>query len=109
MQAGGRVGVWTRASCHLLQEVAGAAVRSTSEEKRAIQPTPSQEGPGTVATSWPKQEMECALGEVGPTPCSTQGEPAQKEPSTEACHGGDLGTGLKLRVEVKVGDMETCC
>ncbi|XP_076399204.1 peripheral-type benzodiazepine receptor-associated protein 1 isoform X4 [Peromyscus maniculatus bairdii] len=81
------------------QEESGAAVQGTSEEKRAIEPTLGREGPGPLAPSLAKQEVEWTSGETGPMPCSTQGEPAQKVPSTEACHGGDLGSGLKLRAE----------
>lgn len=80
-------------------------MRGTSEEKRAIEPTLGLEGPGPVAPSLPKQGVECSSAEAGPTPCSTQGEPTQKEPSPEACHGGDLGSGLKPITEVEVGDM----
>ncbi|XP_051046685.1 peripheral-type benzodiazepine receptor-associated protein 1 [Phodopus roborovskii] len=81
------------------QEGSGAAVPGTSEEKRATEPALGWEGPGPVVTSLAKQEVEWTSGEVGPTPCSTQGEPTQKAPSTETCHGGDLGSELKLRAE----------
>ncbi|XP_076792180.1 peripheral-type benzodiazepine receptor-associated protein 1 isoform X3 [Arvicanthis niloticus] len=82
------------------QEGAEAAVWSISEEKRAIGPTVSQEGPDPVAPpSLAKQAVECTSGDAGPIPCSTQGELTQKESSTEACHGGDLVSGLKLRSE----------
>ncbi|XP_057629797.1 peripheral-type benzodiazepine receptor-associated protein 1 isoform X4 [Chionomys nivalis] len=81
------------------QEESGATVPGTSEEKRAIESTLGQEGPGPVAPSLAKQQVEWTSGETGPTPCSTQGEPTQKAPSTEACHGGDLGSGLKHRTE----------
>lgn len=76
----------------------------TSEEKRAIEPTLGQEGSCPVVPSLAKQQVEWTSGETGPTPCSTQGEPTQKAPSTEPCHGGDLGSGLKHRTEVGVGD-----
>lgn len=79
---------------------------SISEEKRAIESTLGQEGPDSVAPSLAKPEVECPSGDAGPTPCSTQGELTQKEPSTEVCHGRDLDSGSKLRSEVEV---ETCC
>ncbi|CAO2644733.1 Peripheral-type benzodiazepine receptor-associated protein 1 [Lemmus lemmus] len=81
------------------QEESGATVPGTSEEKRAIEPTLGQEGPGPLAPSLDKQLVECTSGETGPTPCSIHGEPTQKAPSTEACHGEDLGSGLKHRTE----------
>ncbi|XP_028628154.1 peripheral-type benzodiazepine receptor-associated protein 1 isoform X2 [Grammomys surdaster] len=82
------------------QEEAEAAVRSISEEKRAIGPTLSQEGPDPVAPpSLAKQAVDCTSGDASPTPCSTQGELTQKEPSTEACHRGDMDSGLNLRSE----------
>lgn len=104
VHAEGGVGVWAHAQRHPFQKESGAAVQGTSEEKRAIEPTLGREGPGPLAPSLAKQEVEWTSGETGPMPCSTQGEPAQKVPSTEACHGGDLGSGLKLRAEVGVGD-----
>lgn len=72
----------------------------TSEEKRAIEPTLGQEGPDPVAPFLAKQAVECTSGDAGPTSCSTQEELIQKEPSTEACHRGDLDSELKLRSEV---------
>lgn len=87
------------------QEEAGATVPGTSEEKRASEPALGQEGPGPVAPSLAKQQIEWTSGETGPMPSSTQGEPTQKAPSTEASHGGDLGSGLKHRTEVGVGDV----
>lgn len=87
------------------QEEAGATVPGTSEEKRASEPALDQEGPGPVAPSLAKQQIEWTSGETGPMPSSTQGEPTQKAPSTEASHGGDLGSGLKHRTEVGMGDV----
>lgn len=87
------------------QEESGATVPGTSEEKRASEPALGQEGPGPVAPSLAKQQIEWSSGETGPMPSSTQGEPTQKAPSTEASHGGDLGSGLKHRTEVRVGDV----
>lgn len=82
-------------------------MQSISEEKRAIGPTLSQEGPDPVTPpSLAKQAVECTSGDAGPTPCSTQGERTQKESSTEVCHGGDMDSGLKLRAEV---ELETGC
>nr|Q9JIR0.2 RecName: Full=Peripheral-type benzodiazepine receptor-associated protein 1; Short=PRAX-1; AltName: Full=RIMS-binding protein 1; Short=RIM-BP1; AltName: Full=TSPO-associated protein 1 [Rattus norvegicus] len=81
------------------QEEAGSAVHRTSEEKRAMEPTLGQEGPDPVAPFLAKQAVECTSGDAGPTPCSTQEELTQKEPSTEVCHRGDLDSELKLRSE----------
>lgn len=103
-QAEGRAGIWAHSQCHPSQEESGATVPGTSEEKRASEPALGQEGPGPMAPSLAKQQVEWTSGETGPMPSSTQGEPTQKAQSTEACHGGDLGSGLKPRTEVGVGD-----
>ena len=106
MRVEGRVGVCTHSRCHPLQDEAGTPVQSISEDKRAVEPTLGQEGPDSVAPSLAKQAVECTSGDEGPTPCSTHGELTQKEPSSAACRGEDLDSGLKLRSEV---ELETCC
>lgn len=71
-----------------------------SAERRTSESTMGERGPDPAAPSVAKEEGEWTTGEVCPMPCSTQGVPAQRTPGTEACLGGDLGSGLRARAEV---------
>ncbi|XP_033039537.1 peripheral-type benzodiazepine receptor-associated protein 1 isoform X11 [Trachypithecus francoisi] len=81
------------------QEEAGAAVLGTSEERTASTSTLGEKDPGPAAPSLAKQEAEWTAGEACPAPSSAQGALAQQAPNTEACQGGDLGSGLRPRAE----------
>ncbi|XP_023060374.2 peripheral-type benzodiazepine receptor-associated protein 1 isoform X9 [Piliocolobus tephrosceles] len=81
------------------QEEAGAAVLGTSEERTASTSTLGEKDPGPAAPSLAKQEAEWTAGEACPAPSSAQGALAQQAPNTEACQGGDPGSGLRPRAE----------
>ncbi|XP_011809090.1 PREDICTED: peripheral-type benzodiazepine receptor-associated protein 1 isoform X3 [Colobus angolensis palliatus] len=81
------------------QEEAGAAVLGTSEERTASTSTLGEKDPGPAAPSLGKQEAEWTAGEACPAPSSAQGALAQQAPNTEACQGGDPGSGLRPRAE----------
>nr|XP_011731344.1 peripheral-type benzodiazepine receptor-associated protein 1 isoform X4 [Macaca nemestrina] len=81
------------------QEEAGAAVLGTSEERTASTSTLGEKDPSPAAPSLAKQEAEWTAGEACPAPSSAQGALAQQAPNTEACQGGDPGSGLRPRAE----------
>lgn len=73
----------------------------TSEDRQTSEPTKSERAPGPAASSLAQEEAEWTMGEASPEPCSTQGALAPKVPCAEACLGGDMGSGLRPRVEVQ--------
>ncbi|XP_072861002.1 peripheral-type benzodiazepine receptor-associated protein 1 isoform X19 [Chlorocebus sabaeus] len=81
------------------QEEAGTAVLGTSEERTASTSTLGEKDPGPAAPSLAKQEAKWTAGEACPAPSSAQGALAQQAPNTEACQGGDPGSGLRPRAE----------
>uniref|UniRef100_A0A2I3LF56 TSPO associated protein 1 n=1 Tax=Papio anubis TaxID=9555 RepID=A0A2I3LF56_PAPAN len=81
------------------QEETGAAVLGTSEERTASTSTLGEKDPSPAAPSLAKQEAEWTAGEACPAPSSAQGAMAQQAPNTEACQGGDPGSGLRPRAE----------
>lgn len=76
----------------------------TSEERTASTSTLGEKDPSPAAPSLAKQEAEWTAGEACPAPSSAQGALAQQAPNTEACQGGDPGSGLRPRAEVGFGD-----
>ncbi|XP_033039535.1 peripheral-type benzodiazepine receptor-associated protein 1 isoform X9 [Trachypithecus francoisi] len=99
VHAGRGTWAWVLPQCSLFQEEAGAAVLGTSEERTASTSTLGEKDPGPAAPSLAKQEAEWTAGEACPAPSSAQGALAQQAPNTEACQGGDLGSGLRPRAE----------
>ncbi|XP_023060378.2 peripheral-type benzodiazepine receptor-associated protein 1 isoform X12 [Piliocolobus tephrosceles] len=99
VHAGRGTWAWVLPQCSLFQEEAGAAVLGTSEERTASTSTLGEKDPGPAAPSLAKQEAEWTAGEACPAPSSAQGALAQQAPNTEACQGGDPGSGLRPRAE----------
>lgn len=77
------------------------AVLGTSEDRRASEPTVSEGAPGPATSSRAQKEAKWTVGDAGSAPCSAQGALAQKVPCVEACLGGDTGSGLRPRAEVR--------
>nr|XP_037849276.1 peripheral-type benzodiazepine receptor-associated protein 1 isoform X10 [Chlorocebus sabaeus] len=99
VHAGRGTWAWVLPQCSLFQEEAGTAVLGTSEERTASTSTLGEKDPGPAAPSLAKQEAKWTAGEACPAPSSAQGALAQQAPNTEACQGGDPGSGLRPRAE----------
>nr|XP_011731338.1 peripheral-type benzodiazepine receptor-associated protein 1 isoform X1 [Macaca nemestrina]XP_011731339.1 peripheral-type benzodiazepine receptor-associated protein 1 isoform X1 [Macaca nemestrina]XP_011731340.1 peripheral-type benzodiazepine receptor-associated protein 1 isoform X1 [Macaca nemestrina] len=99
VHAGRGTWAWVLPQRSLFQEEAGAAVLGTSEERTASTSTLGEKDPSPAAPSLAKQEAEWTAGEACPAPSSAQGALAQQAPNTEACQGGDPGSGLRPRAE----------
>ncbi|XP_009188619.2 peripheral-type benzodiazepine receptor-associated protein 1 isoform X8 [Papio anubis] len=99
VHAGRGTWAWVLPQRSLFQEETGAAVLGTSEERTASTSTLGEKDPSPAAPSLAKQEAEWTAGEACPAPSSAQGAMAQQAPNTEACQGGDPGSGLRPRAE----------
>lgn len=91
---GERPRAWALPHCLPFQEEAGAAVLGASEDVRASEPSAAERAPDPAASPLAKEE---AL----PAPCSAQGALGQQVPCAEGCRGGDPGSGLRPRAEVR--------
>lgn len=87
--------------CLPFQEEAGPAVLGASGDGQAGEPTLGERVPGPAASSLVKEEAERTAGEARPAPSCTQNSLAQRLPGAEVCRGGDPGSGLRPRVEVR--------
>ena len=76
----------------------------TPEDRRASQPATGEKAPGPATSSLAQEQAEWTTGEACLAPCSPEGALAQKVPCAEASLGGDTGTGLRPRAEVRFGD-----
>lgn len=93
-EAGRRPRAWALPHCLPFQDEAGAAVSGASEDGRASEPSAAERAPDPAASPLAKEE---AL----PAPCSAQGALGRQVPCAEGCRGGDPGSGLRPRAEVR--------
>lgn len=72
-----------------------------SGDGKASEPVLGECVPGPATSSVAKEDTEQTAGEACLAPGTTQGALAQRLPCAQACRGGDAGSGLRPRAEVR--------